>query len=773
MARDDEGRRDRSRREYESDGEEDTRAVSRKDRSSKRDRSERRTDQDKSREQGRRKDEGRRERAASSDDERERGRRKTKGSSQRKRSGGSRRRSDDESEATTEDESNDSERDQRRRPKSSKRRKRRREEESSDDSEEERKARRARKRRDRESEEESEDSEGGGGRRKVTQEEIEVYLKKKAEKKAKKLAAKMKTSTVAGYTDESNPFGDANLTERFVWRKKIEKHIAAGEDPKDLLSVKAEKRRIAERMAEIEKVKKRREEREKEKAQREEEQALLARERARAEFDDFEKKEEEFQFEMSKARAEIRLREGRAKPIDILAKNLKLSDDFDVEIDEPYTVFQGLAVSDMEELQKEIRMYQELDRDPVLHADFWDAMMVICEYEIAEGKRRDALELARVRGEDPPPEYAIEDAGLHASVDADVKSMLTGKNHEELAKMEAQIQEKMAQGTAKVVEYWEAVLKRLKVFKAQARLRHIHAQLLKEHLARLQAPTREEREGARAVLAGTAPPVEREETPEDDIYREDPVSYSPEPEPEAEQTEGAQAAKEPPPAEELIEYDGALSPEPYRPGADEVVVDAEADQLEQDRKRLIVLQRERRKAQAANAAPSQQDDDERTLTAEERALANRAMGADPGDVAFGGEVNLESQVYWWHDKYRPRKPKYFNRVHTGYEWNKYNQTHYDHDNPPPKVVQGYKFNIFYPDLIDKTKAPSFVIEEDPTSKNGETCMLRFHAGPPYEDIAFRIVNKEWEYSHKKGFKSIFERGILHLYFNFIRHRYRR
>ena len=29
----------------------------------------------------------------------------------------------------------------------------------------------------------------------------------------------------------------------------------------------------------------------------------------------------------------------------------------------------------------------------------------------------------------------------------------------------------------------------------------------------------------------------------------------------------------------------------------------------------------------------------------------------------------------------------------GYEWNKYNQTHYDTDNPPPKVVQGYKFNV--------------------------------------------------------------------------------
>jgi hypothetical protein len=148
-------------------------------------------------------------------------------------------------------------------------------------------------------------------------------------------------------------------------------------------------------------------------------------------------------------------------------------------------------------------------------------------------------------------------------------------------------------------------------------------------------------------------------------------------------------------------------------------------------------------------------------------------GMEDGDTMLGpgSEVNLESQVYWWHDKYRPRKPKYFNRVHTGYEWNKYNQTHYDHDNPPPKIVQGYKFNIFYPDLVDKTKAPTYFIERD--GSDGETCLIRFHAGPPYEDIAFRIVNKEWEYSHKKGFKCTFERGILHVYFNFKRYRYRR
>lgn len=45
----------------------------------------------------------------------------------------------------------------------------------------------------------------------------------------------------------------------------------------------------------------------------------------------------------------------------------------------------------------------------------------------------------------------------------------------------------------------------------------------------------------------------------------------------------------------------------------------------------------------------------------------KLMGNDEGDREFGGEVSLESTVYWWHEKYKPRKPKYFNRVHTG-EW---------------------------------------------------------------------------------------------------------
>lgn len=117
-----------------------------------------------------------------------------------------------------------------------------------------------------------------------------------------------------------------------------------------------------------------------------------------------------------------------------------------------------------------------------------------------------------------------------------------------------------------------------------------------------------------------------------------------------------------------------------------------------------------------------------------------------------------------------RKPKSYNRVKTGYEWNKYNQVHYDLDSPPPKVVQGYKFNIFYPDLIDKTKAPTYKIQR---TENPELVILHFIAGPPYLEVAFKIVNGEWEHSQKMGFKSMFSNGILHLYFNFKKYRYKR
>ncbi|KAK6290184.1 hypothetical protein POUND7_001725 [Theobroma cacao] len=583
--------------------------------------------------------------------------------------------------------------------------------------------------------------------RNITEEEIAEYMAKKAQKKAMRAAKKLKAQTVSGYSNDSNPFGDSNLNEKFVWRKKIERDVAQGV-PLDTFSVKAEKKRQKERMAEIEKVKKRREERAVEKAQHEEEMALLARERARAEFQDWEKKEEEFHFDQSKVRSEIRLREGRMKSIDVLSKHLNGSDDMDIELNEPYMVFKGLTVKEMEELRDDIKMHLDLDRATPTHIEYWEALMVVCDWELAEAQKKDALDRARVRGEEPPAELLVEERGLHSSIEADVKNLLEGKTHHELEALQSQIESQMRTGTAKVVEYWEAVLKRLHIFKAKACLKEIHAKMLRKHLQRLEQPSEgEDRpESHHGLRSG-------EEDSDHDV--KDVETYSPEPILQEE-------------TYEVEEEAGSFSPELLHGDENEEAIDPEEDRAMLERKRMAVLEEQQRRMQEAMAAKPTPSEDNFELK------AMKAMGAmEEGDAVFGSgaEVNLDSQVYWWHDKYRPRKPKYFNRVHTGYEWNKYNQTHYDHDNPPPKIVQGYKFNIFYPDLVDKTKAPAFTIEKDGNST--ETCIIRFHAGPPYEDIAFRIVNKEWEYSHKKGFKCTFERGILHVYFNFKRYRYRR
>ena len=126
--------------------------------------------------------------------------------------------------------------------------------------------------------------------------------------------------------------------------------------------------------------------------------------------------------------------------------------------------------------------------------------------------------------------------------------------------------------------------------------------------------------------------------------------------------------------------------------------------------------------------------------------------------------------YDWSTKYKPIKPRYSNKVKMGFDWNRHNQAHYTSDNLPPKTIQGYRFNIFYPYLVDKTKTPQYKIERCNTP---DTCILRFHSGAPYEDIAFKIKNREWDMSEKSGFKNIFDKGILRLYFKFKRFKYKR
>ncbi|KAL4775612.1 mid region of cactin-domain-containing protein [Aspergillus nidulans var. acristatus] len=460
--------------------------------------------------------------------------------------------------------------------------------------------------------------------------------------------------------------------------------------------------------------------------------------------------EDVFVLKQAKKKAEIRVKEGRAKPIDWLTVMLRVIDptrnplddeisDPELDLVDPEGVFEGLSETQLGDLEKDIDTFLSLESNSQ-NRDYWKTMRVICK--------------------DRQKTTAPEGRALN-SVAADINKLLSPKPYEQLLKLEEQVRNKLDSNEPIDTDYWEELLRSLTVWKARAKLKRVYQDVIAERVRALRQQQREEAESVRTKLAPLAP-VARQGTAK--INEEEFRDLDPDP---------------------LLQ----IRPE------DKVyeVVDEEAflDQVARERQKLLKMgyvplrQRQVEKASAPvvsniTSAPvasnstrfssiPNEDFSQATKALYERELAK---GVSENEEIFTGEESVSTGAQpQWASKYRPRKPRYFNRVQMGYEWNKYNQTHYDHDNPPPKVVQGYKFNIFYPDLIDKTKAPTYRIEREHGRKRGQsfaaageedTCLIRFMAGPPYEDIAFRIVDKEWDYSAKRerGFKSTFEKVCL-------------
>lgn len=410
--------------------------------------------------------------------------------------------------------------------------------------------------------------------------------------------------------------------------------------------------------------------------------------------------EDKFVLKQSKKKADIRVREGRAKPIDLLAFNLRYIDmerdlfddqeaDVDIDVPAPVAVVEGLDLAQLGEVEGDIASYHTLETNGQ-NREYWKALQALCS------DRRQRLK----------PMGAEE--RVVSSVSADVDKILGPKSLEQLEKLETQIRTKLRSDEAVDTDYWGQLLKSLLVYKAKAKLKII-CQTIKE--SRINALREKDPEKANALAASD---------PSEGVVR-------------SVVTDSVSVAKH---ASAAIPSASAGTGLAAAPGT------------------------------ARFSATAGEDFSQATKALYEREVAR---GVSENEEIFTAEEAVPGSAKpQWADKYRPRKPRYFNRVQMGYEWNKYNQTHYDHDNPPPKVVQGYKFNIFYPDLIDKTKAPTFKIIREHGRRRGEsfaaageedTCLIRFVAGPPYEDIAFRIVDREWDYSAKKdrGFKSSFDK----------------
>ncbi|WAR27383.1 CATIN-like protein [Mya arenaria] len=503
--------------------------------------------------------------------------------------------------------------------------------------------------------------------------------------KQKDEARLRKSYLKAGYTNGDNPFGDEHLTETFVWSKKISKEGNESLDRNEIHQMT--KKKMEETRLELEKVKKRR----------------LEREREREERDN-----ERFHLQQAKLRSEIRIQDGRAKPIDLLAKYISAEDDeLAIEMHEPYTYLYGLTITDLEDLLEDIKVYLELEQGK--NTEYWRDIVTVTEDELQKLRK---LENAR--------DFSNRRQGINEAVNEEVVSVFKGKSTKQLLLLEDQMKKKL-QGGEGVDQGIES------------------SGLFPAGMKREGTPN----SGRATPTSGRGTPTKRREATEGSGRLLEQLELTQGM--KLRQADGEEDSEDEPilTEEDLIEDQSVLD---YRAGSYSPVLirPADIDDLEaviydptDDMKKLALARIQVRSTGRVR------------LDQETEMIEKAKEGMDDEEAQFSVQHELEKQSFLWSDKYRPRKPRFFNRVHTGFEWNKYNQTHYDIDNPPPKIVQGYKFNIFYPDLIDKSRTPEYTVT--PIPENPDFAILRFHAGPPYE----------------------FANNIMQLWFHFKRERYRR
>jgi len=562
---------------------------------------------------------------------------------------------------------------------------------------------------------------------------------RKARKEAKKAA---KIAAMFGYTNTENPFGDSNLTEQFVWDKK-KKRDKEKKQEGSRRPTKNEQHR--ERLKEISLARERRKQRELEQEAYEKQKEEEARLREMETFENWEEKEEEFHLKQQRERSKIRIKQGRELPIDIVAKNLLLyqeyedrkkaaengyfpddstvlGDNIPMEVDEPYKILKNLNSAELKQIRKDIlenKLLEESNKDSSENVEFWDALLRICDAEIEKAAAKAGSR--------------YESGGIHEKVNKDIKRMLKGKSKKELETLFSDVQQTLQDPNIDV-DYWEAVSKGVQVAICKAVVDAKHSSILKLRLSMLQ---RKEKEKSRKIKTEDGVSNTTKKKVDDLQKLKEPVLYKS--------------------LESLLESSGKSTR----------VIPYQEDLTSRNTQRKDILKRQAVLHQEAETELSSRGNSGMNI---DEIIQNQHLAEGEEVMPERDSIKLPTEIYSWKTRFKPRKPRYFNRVKTGFDWNKYNQTHYDEDNPPPKIVKGYKFNIFYPDLIDKSKVPYFKLE---AADEEEFVIIRFIAGAPYEDVAFKIVNKEWAKQAFNGFRSTFERGILHLHFNFKRTFYRK
>ena len=581
----------------------------------------------------------------------------------------------------------------------------------------------------------------------------------------------------------------------FVWKKKLHQNDATKHlDVQQLLKLHKQKMRSKEREAEV--LRKRREEREKIVEKQRETHTQIKNTKMWKFEDEYAEKwleqEDSFFLQQAVIRSELRLKKGYGQTIDFLAYYVEtvckeelegLNNDIkmldlktlkkQVHVRSPVQILDKLDIDQLEDLEVDIKVYMKVHSGVMTCLKMWEDILVVVQQRIRD-----------VKG-------GLSDIRIPVSVQKDITKILKDKDLHELEQLEKAVVRKLKCKEGDI-SYWETMLVFIRYFKALLRLEQCYDSFTKNATSVKRSQTKTSHMPIKTLHTEKAT---SENVLQDEIVVRD--------------TNGDCIT-----SRLIIHLEDPTKIQELN--SEHVITDPEQDLAQLQQKRNRIIEERKQKHEVSTSKKTNGDTGKISITQSSTSHVFMISGCDADERSqektheamcscekekentlgtFTDPELNENQhndcvalcehcepdrklVHDFHDEVTLKhsallkKPRFYNKVHSGYIWNRYNRTHYDLDNPPPKTVLGYRFNIFYPDLFDKSRMPEILIS--PLEDEPGLLLLRINGGPPYEDIAFKVVDKEWDKSPKSGYRcQMVPGGCFQLWFRFKRLSYRR
>lgn len=460
-------------------------------------------------------------------------------------------------------------------------------------------------------------------------------------------AAKQFKQNLIGYSDSENPFGDSELSQQFVWKKKEQRDGFAGLE---------EHEKLIYNQDELAKVRQSRLDRQFIRKVNDEEFSKVQKAKEEEYYAEWERKSTEMNKKQVWLRSKIRLENSNAKPIDWLAyfvatENIEEANECKQYMHTPQQIIHSIE-NDKEELKnllKDIKALHETEFGK--YPKFWPNLIKLVNFKLE----------TKYYNSDP---QLIEKA----------KAILSGKNIEELAQLRKTVQDRLKNSDRPTnVEYWEIIIHQCNFFISTKELDKIAQKVLHER-----------KELLKSII----------ETNE---------------------------------CNKIADENGKLS-SAHNPASNQLTF------------------KEFEKIDPVSAKAIKLRDHEEEFTEE----------IDSTGSILGKKI-----------------PKYFNTVIYINDKSIHALSKLEEEEVPlPKIISGYKFNIYYPDLKDLKSTPKFKVVKDRTEPE-EYDVLVFTAPDVYMPLKFRIKKGTWKTEYTHGYKCDYKDHVMHLWFRFFHLRYRK